>query len=544
MDKAIDPKIAEGLAAAWLARDALALPAETVDAIAAEIPQVARGPFFRFPNVRLNQINWPLELAAYDALVTGQGDLLRQEYALQLGRFLAGVRRPWIEPARWTTTTNLAPSYRFHYLPNRPESRATNLDSAEYANITLHFLAFYDEARRAGMPPPSAGDTTLLRAWLQRTLFGYWTHSGLLNWDTGLGLRRWMKGKTWAYAQQGLLAIATAARFHRDPLYRRWAKTIFDHGLDAYERMAGAGLAASNLYGVTARIRAGSDDVLFAARMAANAARAVAAGLGRAPGAEPPPFYAFDADIGRLAVSTPAYSTAVVAVNRGAFPYGGIELARLLDARGEPLTGIGGTSPAALGIVIRDATGRELLGSQHGLHHDPARPPLILTRSPQGPVRRLERLPADPAAGPFEVLEAVGRRRSGRFAITTRHRFTANAIEETWNVRRRGRGFASVVAQLPSWGAGSTAEAVLAAGETIPLVVGAPAIPLQGVRELRLGGYRVELERDARGSLRAVPTVPGATNPDPGPTLELTFADGARFARARLAVRILPSSGV
>ena len=85
MDKAIDPKIAEGLAAAWRARDALALPSETVDAIAAEIAQVAHGPFFRFPNVRLNQINWPLELAAYDALVTGQGDLLRQEAGVLKG---------------------------------------------------------------------------------------------------------------------------------------------------------------------------------------------------------------------------------------------------------------------------------------------------------------------------------------------------------------------------------------------------------------------------------------------------------------------------
>ena len=281
MDKAIDPKVAEGLIAAWQARDALALSSETAAAIVDEVSAVAHGTFFRYPNVRLNQINWPLEIAAYDAIATGRGELLRDEYRLQVSRFLGGVRRPWIEPVA-LTTTNLSPSYRFHYVPGKSAARAINIDSAEYANITLHFLAFYDDARRAGMPAPPRADVRLLRAWVQHALFGYWTHAGLLNWDTGLGMKRWMKGKTWAYAQQGLLAIASASRFQRDPRYRAWAKTMFDRGLDLYDRLGGAGhLAASNLYGVPARTMAHSDDLMFAARIAGNAARAVAAGLGR-----------------------------------------------------------------------------------------------------------------------------------------------------------------------------------------------------------------------------------------------------------------------
>ena len=32
--------------------------------------------------------------------------------------------------------------------------------------------------------------------------------------------------------------------------------------------------------------------------------------------------------IGRLTVTTPVYNTAVIAVNQGSFPYGGVELAR------------------------------------------------------------------------------------------------------------------------------------------------------------------------------------------------------------------------
>ena len=520
MDKAIDPKIAEGLAAAWQARAALGLDPDTTALIATEISQVAHGPFFRFPNVRLNQINWPLELDAYDAMVSGErsgdersargsSDLLRDEYRLQMDRFL-------------TDGLNLSRSYRFHYLPQRAPSHFMNIDSAEYANITLHFLAFYDDARRAGMPEPPPAEIAMLRGWVQRALFGYWTHSGLLNWDTGLGLKRWMKAKTWAYAQQGLLAIASAARFQRDPRYRAWAKAMFDSGLEY-----GLGVQSSNLFGVTPRTRAVSDDLLFAARMAANAARAVDAGLGRIPAAEPPPFFAFDPDVGRLAVSTPAYATAIVPVNRDAFAYGGIELARLFDGRGRPLSGIGGTPPAAFGILVRDRAGRVVLASQQGLHHDPRRPPLRLVRAPRAP-------------GPFRVLEAVGRRRSGAFSITTRHRFTRAAISETWTVRRRaGQGYASVALQLPSWGRATVPHAVLAGGTRVPIVPGSHPLRLARVRRLELSGYSVRL-RASHGSVRAIRPSRQSTAPDPGPTLELALAAGKRFRHVGLSALIVP----
>src|SRR5918992_763630 len=108
---------------------------------------------------------------------------------------------------------------------------------------------------------------------------------------------------------------------------------------------------------------------------AANAVRAAAGGLGRMTGDRPPPFYAFDADIGRLAISTPRYGTAVVVVNRGAFPYGGIELARLYDGEGDPVGGIGARPPAAFGVVVRDARGRHVLASGAGMHRPQRRPP-------------------------------------------------------------------------------------------------------------------------------------------------------------------------
>jgi hypothetical protein len=459
------------------------------------------------------------------------------------------VRRPWLAPSP-DAATNLSPSLRFHYKPDQTPRSGTNLDSSEYANITLHFIASYQAARAAGMPPLSHDDRRLLRAWVRRVLFGYWTHSGMLNWDTGLGLRRWMKGKTWAYAQQGLLAIAASPAFQDDPRQRAWAKSLFDRGLSLYERLDALGphldsLPHPALMEVEPARQSASDARIFAARMAANAARAVTMGLGRMPGEEPPAFYAFDPDVGRLAVSTPAYSTAVVPVNRGAFPYGGIELARLLDRDGAPLTGIGGTAPSAPGIQVHDASGRLVLASQVGLTDDPRRPPLALTRSPGGSVTRADPSPGSVHAGLFRILEAVGRRRSGDLVLTTRHRFTDRSIEESWRVqRRRSRRWYRVSVVLPSSGSQSTVEAIMHDGRVTALVPGAAGVPLRSVSRLRVqsrhGAYTVVPLAAGHGSARAITMLPQATAPAPGPALELRLAAGRHFERLELRVRIVP----
>jgi hypothetical protein len=256
--------------------------------------------------------------------------------------------------------------------------------------------------------------------------------------------------------------------------------------------------------------------------------------------AAPPPFYAFDADVGRLAISTPRYGTAVVVVNRGAFPYGGIELARLHDRDGDPVGGIGGRPPAAFGVVVRDARGRRVLASGAGMHHPQRRPPLAV-RSPRGPVARAGALPADPPAGPFGTLEAVGRRWSRELLVTTRHRFTARAIEETWTVRRRsGRRRYSVAVQFPSWGPQASVEAELHDGTVVPV----GRVRLAAVRRFRVrsagGGYRVTPLGADRGTARAIPVAPQRSAPSPGPTLQITVRHAARFRRAVLRARITP----
>ena len=547
MDKSIDPKVAEALQIAYRARDAIGLDADTAALVADRIRRVAYTEFFRFPKVRLNQINWPAELYGYNALVNQDPTLLRKDYREQMRRFVDGIRRPWTPGG----STNLGPTYRFHYQNNMAPDIARNLDSAEYANMTLHFVYFYDYAVSQGMEPLPREDVVLLRNWTQRVLYGYWTHAGFMNWETGWSYGRWMKAKAWAYSQQGLLAIATSPRFQRDPRMGAWAKYVFDRGLRYYERLGTRPpghpfLPDAQLFGIGSQGEPAAR--MFWARMAANSARAVSAGLGRAKAATPPPFYAFDADVGRLAVSTPAYSTAIAAVDRGILPYGGIELARLMDGDGDPLSEIGGRPPASFGVVVRDRRGRELLATQRGIHVDPKRPPVILARSPRGRVAHVRALPSRPDAGPFRVLDAVAHRGDRRLRVTTRHHFTARSIVESWTITARHRHRRSATVLFPSQGATASVTARLRDGREVALAAeGVPqtAVALRDVAQFRIqsryGAYLVRplgpLPRGATATTIRVAAQRAAT--DPGPTLQITLARHG-FKRVGLRARIVP----
>ena len=542
MDKAIDPKIAEGLQIAWRARAALGLGDATAGRIVDQIRRVAHVPFYRYPAVRLNQINWPAELYLYEYLVTGDPQLLRTDYRSQMRRFLRGVRRPWFGER---SAPNLSPTFRFAYQINQPPTSSRNLDSAEYANMTLHFIAWYDDARKVGMDPLPLADRRLLRGWVQRSLFGYWMHSGMMNWDSGLGFDRWMKIKTWGYALQGLLAIADADTFHNRARMGPWAKTLFDRALRFYERQ---NPDRAGMFGVNERHREPKDVRFTVARLGATAARAVSTGLGRMASAEPPPFYAFDPDVGRLAVSTPSYGTAVVAVRRHAFPYGGIELARLHDAQGDPIGGIGGKVPAAFGVVVRDQGGSKVLISQKGRRRTPKRAPVVVTDSPRGRISRTPRRSSNPPAEPFSSLGAVATRSNRRLSVTTRHRFTASAIEESWTVRRRlGSKRYDVEVLFPSWGRKASVDVQLEDGTVVPLAVrGAPqgAVDMADVARFDIrgerGGYYVTPLGDAGGQATAVRVSPQRSAPKAGPTLKVILRRGSAFDVARFRARISP----
>jgi hypothetical protein len=513
MDKAFDPKVAEALTAAWRARNVLFLAPDLVNAIASCVDSVARGPFFRYPNVRLNQINWNAELYACAASITGNPELLRLDYRRHMRRFVAGARRPLAEgDARY-----LSPSYRFQYQTHFAGSEM-NVDSSEYANITLHFLIWYEQALRAGMQPLPHKDLAVLRAWAARVQFGYWMHHGMMSWDSGLGFKRWMKAKTWAYALQGLLTIAAVPRFQLDARQGPWAKYVFDRGLgqfaDRCRDLPPRHLPSAHLYSVGAIVH----------------------GLGLMPAQQPPAVYSFDADVGRLSVSTRSYSTAIFVRTRDALPYGGIELARLFDPAGVPVGGVGGRPPASFGVVLRRPGRQRVLVSQR-TRRDAT---LILRRSPHGRVDRVRQLPPDPDAGRFHVLEAVGRTERQGAAVRVVHRFTPDHIECSWTVEHRRRQRLKAEVLFPSWGEGARITAVLRDGTRVALAPRAGAVSAAAVAYFFLagprGGYVVVPGGRVRGRAVAQRVARQPSAPLAGPTLVVQLPAGAG-----LTVRIAPA---
>jgi hypothetical protein len=495
----LDAQVAEALGWAWVARRQLGLSRPAAARIAAAVGGCARHPAWRYPHALRNQFNWNAQLYASAAVLTGRYDLLRRDYRRLLLRFTAP------RPAPGMRVTSLGPALAFRYSPHLQASRPTNFDTPEYANIVASGLQHLARARAGAMRPLPPQSLRLLRAWVSRLLTGAWTHAGYLNWDTGHGRLRRHSGQYWAFAQQGLLAIAASPELWSRRAYGHWAKALFDRGLRLYERWAaeaGGVLAPQLPFGVWSAHR---DQDLYAARMAANAARAVALGLGRMPATDPPPLYAFDRDSERLAVTTPHYSTAIVPHTNGAFAYGGIELARLFGAGQRVAANIGGVPPAAFGVVAR---GVESQGGSGGRLR-------LLRRHPRGP---------------FRVLDAVGTLRRGGVRVTTRHRFRGGSVEERWTVRC---GCAAEV-QLPTR-AGTAIELVGRDGSRSPLVPGAA---LAGVARIALGGYSATPLRFPRGArLFPVATRPQRTSPDPGPTLAIRLP---RVSAATVGLRLVP----
>jgi hypothetical protein len=550
MDKSIDPKVAEALAYAWRARDLLELPQDTLDLIVDRISRCARSSFYRFPSVRLNQINWHAEMYAQLATVSGDTELLVNDYRQQVDRFVSGITRPLTAGG----SPNLGPGYRFHYLPHKPPDHGLNFDSAEYASMTCHFLIWYEQAIRAGMAPLAPEQIQLLRAWVEHIVCGYWTHAGYLNWDTGFSYKRWHVGRTFALARQGLFAIAVSPRFQVDPALGHWAKYMLDAGFKLYERFTreatdGVGIAPAVLYDIKANPLGPSVRELFAVRMQADAARAVMLGVAGIEASKPPPLYSFDSDIGRLAITTPTYSTAIVPVNQGAVPYGGIELARLFDRNQGAVADIGGRPWASFGVVVRNPSGRAVLISQRGrFAPDPLRPPLVLARSPRGAVRRAAQYPLRPYAGPFDDLLAKGYTESSEAAVTATHRFRSKSIDVHWKIARRKRGRYSVDVLFPSWGRQASVEAVLRDGQRVTL-----ASPLMRRGKVRMrnvayfylagseGGYVVVPAGRRRGTARIVRPKAQASAPVPGPTLAVALVQRGKFKRLDLTVRIAPA---
>ena len=544
MHLSVDPKVARALYYAWRAREQLQLPPETVTRMVQCVRSVANSPFFRYPNIRLNQINFSAEIQACAVSMTDDPTLLRRDYRRQLTRFLRGAKRatrPWRIP-------NLGPSYNFHRNPFQRAGAPQNIESAEYANIVLDSIYYYEQARARGMSPISESHARTLRAFVRRSLSAYWTHSGYVNWDTGLYLYRWHLSRYWAWCGQGLLAIASSKNFVRDE-ERRWAKQMFDRSLALYERFTerwddDRREPGSSLYGVTTKFSEGRHFEL--ARFQALAAEAVLRGMGDDPAEEPPPLYAFDPSIGRLAITTPTYNTAIVAVSNGAFPYGGIDIARWFDSRQRVISHIGGRAPAGFGMLVRAPNGSVVTASQRPRTLGRGgRLPVILNKSPQGPITRVKRYPRSPHAGRFDTIETGGLTDRAGVRFRSRYVFATDHIQIHWQITRTRTDTLTAEATLPSWGEEASLYAVMRAGNVVKLS-GNAFVPLPDVRYFFIdgaeGGYAV-VPRSflPTATAHAIRPSKQSSNPRPGPSISVRMATGAQWRDVSLRIVMAPA---
>ena len=299
-------------------------------------------------------------------------------------------------------------------------------------------------------------------------------------------------------------------------------------------------MTPGTLFGLPSRAPGEGVGELGAARVAGNAARAIDARVTRLEPARPPALYAFDPDTGRLAVTTPAYSTAIMPVSQGAFRYGGIELARFHDAGHEPVATIGGRPPASFGLRVRDARHRRVLVTQEPRLHLGGRP-LRLTRAPHGVGVSPYTGARTAYAGPFADLRAVGVARAAGLKATVRHRFTRSFAQATWTVRRRsGRSRLSVDVLFPSRGGGARLHVERRGGDRRPVgpgpYAGRPG-ELPRDRERACGLRRRPARQggaDRAGAADAAAAVRARIR---GPTLAVELARDDRLARAQLTAR-------
>jgi hypothetical protein len=577
MDKAVDPQVAQALVGAWRARAMLGLDALTVGQIVAAVSAVARTTFFRYPGIRLNQLNWNCALYALDAELTGARDLLRGDYREQLLRFATFATRAEHREG----SPNLGPGWHFDYLPNHVPASKANLDSAEYANEVLDCVRHYAVALAAGMTPLPAFALDVFRAYARRTLYGDWTHAGYLNWDTGLGAQRRYIGKVFAFAQQGPMALAISPMAQSVTGMGAHARWLFDRGLDLYLRWLEEGPAGSVpppvQFGDDEHRQGPDDRLLFAARMASNAAQAIALGLTAVPGSQPPPMYSFDPDTQRLAVSTPSYATGILVHNHRAVPYGGLDPNRLFDGRCAPVGCIAGTGIANFLARIRTRGGEQLLATQPGegaamsvtvsgtagggAVSDTAGGGAVsgtvgggavsgtvggaAVSGTEGQVRRAgpdsAPYPRIAYAGPMRSVQAEGRIARGGAAIATRHLFLPGEIRLEWELTlpRRARWELA----LPSYGAHATLLLERAGGHG-ELAVGGPPLTVAGVRQILVraenGAYAiVPLRLPSAARLRAVSPPAGAGEAQPGPTLLIEGPAGSTTRVGAVSLSLL-----
>jgi hypothetical protein len=529
MHQALDAVVARALAVAWRARDLVGLSAEARELIQDRVSSVARSPFWRSPSRLLNQINWSADLYAADATVTGDPRLLKQDYRRQLIWFADHARKA----AYPGGAPNLGSGFAFRYLPQRAATNPTNRsDTVEYANIVLGALAYVDEARAAGMPQLPKRTRDVFRRLARRVTWGDWTAAGYPNWDSGKGVGRLHLTQYWLLALRGYAAGtegSASAGYLPDPVpTSRW---LVRRAVELYQRRADAGgsvILPASAFGVSgsALVKNTFDGLTGTARFASTLAELADRGLASPPGMRAPvtplpAAYSHDSDIGRLAVTTPRYSTAFLQ------PWtplrvGGLEPARLLDAHGRALTGVGGSGPGALGLTIT-AGPRRLIETQPGVRRK-GHTELTVPKS--------RRDHAAPLTGQMTVR---GGEASDGVDLDVTHRIDPGSLRTTYRVRNARSTAVQAELRIPTYGRG--ARGSLRVGQTL----GPKALrrllrittPVGARFTVRLSG----LPSGATGRVIRVATQAG--NPTPGPQLRVrVLLPGERTTTLQRVIRV------
>lgn len=321
---AVNPVIALALAEAAHAAAAIGLPADLRDRARKAVLRVAASPVFAPDQIRMGQFSWTADMLWAKYLVDGD----RAAFVRAYRRTLDSERK--LFPVMLTKDS----SYR--YSVNNPRKRANKMDSPEYSFITFMGAAYLPIARQWGMRT-RPGELTTYRNWAHRLVWGEYGNSGYLNWDTGLGRHRAHLTQYWGWTTLSLGRITAMLGSFLPPADRTRAASLCTRAQRFMTDTASRdddGLLPLTTFGTI------SDFILPGAETLLANIRPLL-GLRTCPGSRAPASAAsFDPALGRYAVTTSRYTTAVTTYALDTI--WGLLPNRLHDQDGSPIGGLGG----------------------------------------------------------------------------------------------------------------------------------------------------------------------------------------------------------
>ena len=458
-----DAEVVDGLVYAYRAREALQLPDSDRDEDPRRDPQHRARLLLALPDDPPE----PGQLVRADVRRRRDRDRRPRRCSsatcpLQLKRFFNGVRAA----ARPASATS-APACASTTSRARTINGTTNVDSAEYANIVLTFTRFYDQARRAGMAAADRLRPARSRAsGSSASISGYWTHAGYMNWDSGLGFERWHQGKKLGLTQEALIGLASVATRccpgkHVGPVVEVDARQRLRLLRAARRALARTASPDPVLFDVNAVPQGAGSAYLAAARIQANAARAIDAGLGKKAAPTPPPLYSLRPrhrpprrdharpTTPRSSPSTSRRSRTAASTSRGC---------STASRKSRRTSAAARRPPSACSCAT--SAGRRVTASQVGRSR--VEPGVAPAAADQGAERRGRDLVAPrsaaPTPGPFSDLRATGAM-SARGAVAARHaplhaRLDPDATGPS--TRRTGNARYTADVLFPSWAGDGT----------------------------------------------------------------------------------------